>query len=95
MSQPIASETSQAATSRRVERAVREVVERPLADGRLVDRVDELASAAPGPGRRGVTRTNSALLVDPTMPPDDLDLAVAQDVERRRRGRASRRSRSA
>ena len=64
------------------QRPVREVVERPLAGGRLVDGLDDdrvLGSA----GRRAGPGTSIALLRRADDPPDDLDLALAQDVERR------------
>ena len=64
------------------QRAVREVVERPLADRRLVDRVHhdrrlrDLARPRDG-DEHGVVRR-------PDDPADDLDVALAEGLERRR-----------
>ena len=64
------------------QRAVREVVERALADGRLVDRLDD-ACAAPAVGAGQGDRDEQRVVARPDDPPDDLDLAVAQDLQRR------------
>ena len=80
MPQPLACDTANAATSRRGERAVREVVERPLAHDRLVDaRRDEVGlrvgAAARREAQEGVVRRRP-------QPPDDRQLALGQQVER-------------
>ena len=82
MSQPLASETCQAGDLAPGQRPVGEVVERTFADRRLVDR-GRAPRAAPGLRAGQVTVTSSALLLEPMIAPDDLDVAVAQDLERR------------
>ena len=65
------------------QRAVGEIVERSLAE-RSACRSASRTWAGSGSGQIRVTVTNSALLLDPTIRPSDLELALAQDVERRR-----------
>ena len=68
MPQPLASDTCQAATSRRASVPSGKSSSGRSPSGRLVDRVDDAVGGS-GSGQAGSPRTNSALLVDSTIRP--------------------------
>ena len=69
------------------QRPVREIVERPLAGPWLVDRVQDPRRLA-GIGARQRHRDEERVVARLEDPPDDLDLAVAQHLQRGWRDRA-------
>ena len=69
------------------QRAVGEVVERPLAE-RSACRSPRRRPVGSGSGQTRVTVHEHRVVRRPDDPADDLDLALAQDLERRRRGRS-------